>query len=140
MQSTLVNIYQFFIRQGLELAAPLWATSLTTANSMALDRVQAQATKVICYPLQLNADQRNKHLGLPNLKLRRDQLVKRCAIQMSKNEKFSFLFPRRAASKTRSFKPYVEPQCFTKRFSASSIATFISTLNNLSSADDQQRV
>ena len=66
------------------MATPFWATSLTEANSLALERAKARVTRVICWPSDISSVQRND-LKIQFLKSRGQEIVKRFAIQMTEN-------------------------------------------------------
>ena len=67
------------------MATFFWATSLTEANSLALERAKARVTRVICWPSDISSVQRNDHLKIQFLKSRGQEILKRFAVQMAEN-------------------------------------------------------
>ena len=127
---TLVTVFKLFIRQGLEIAAPLWTSALNKGQIAQLESVQCKVTSIILGPFPPPRSQnRRELLNLPPMQDHRLSLTKKFAIKMSQDSKFSYLFPKRDQSKTRNKQPYVTPICLTKRFQTSSIPSFIDILN-----------
>ena len=126
---TLLDIYKLFVRQGVEIAAPVWAGALTGGNRTQLEHVQMQATAVICGQAPLNYTQRLDKLSLLDLDSRRLQITKKFAIKFSADPRFSSLFPLAIGPITRNNKKYVEPLCKTRRYQTSPLVTFIKILN-----------
>ena len=128
---TLVDTYKLFVRQGLELAVPLWAPALSEGNSYLIERVQSKVSKVIIGPGPHSQDykQRISTLSLSTLSQRRSRLTTKFALKMANDEKYDYLFPRRQNNITRHSKPFIEPQYTTKRFQCSSIPSFIRIAN-----------
>lgn len=126
---TLVDIYKLFVRQGMEIASPAWSSGLTRGNITQLERVQSQATKVICGWTPLNSEQRFNKLSLQDLKSRRLQLTKKFAIQFSADPRFESLFPLSNGPATRNKNKHSVPQCNTRRYQTSPLVAFIDILN-----------
>ena len=129
--STQKEAYVLFVRPTLEMCAPLWAGALTQKQTKflvnSLERVQHNFCKIV-YPLKSYETSREL-LELQTLQERRIKLSKKCASKMSKNSKFTYLFPKVQNSKTRSKKQYREPKWKSIRYGFSSIPFFIRLLN-----------
>ena len=126
---TLLVIYKLFVRQGAEIAAPVWSGALTKGNSAQLERLQRQATKVMCGGAPLDYTQRLERLSLENLDQRRLKITKKFATKMASDKRFSELFPGKEGPSTRNNQIYTEPFCKTRRYSTNPIVTFIKLLN-----------
>ena len=127
---TLKEIYKLFVRQGLELCAPLWTTSISHYDSQSLERVQKLATRIILNNSHINYTDRLSSLGLQTLSSRRSTQLLSCAEKMAKDPKYKHLLPVNTRYRTRQAKKYVEPFCKTRRFKLSSIPQFIKALNS----------
>ena len=126
---TLVDIYKLFVRQGMEVASPAWSSGLTRGNIARLERIQSQATRVICGWTPLNSEQRLNKLSLQDLKSRRLQLTKKFAKQFAADSRFESLFPLSSGPATRNKNKYLVPQCNTRRYQTSPIVAFIEISN-----------
>ena len=120
-----MELYKLFIRQGLEFAAPLWTFALSKRNKEQLEKIQSQITNLILGHNNLSYFERLRELKLESLDQRRTNLTESFSDQMIKDERFEYLFPRKAYSSTRSKEKFVAPFCRTNRFKYSAIPKFI---------------
>ena len=127
----LTEIYKLFVRQSLELAAPLWTSSLTKKNINSIERIQHYATDLILGRRQqrIPYEDRLRELNLKSLEERRWDITLRYARNLSENKDFQYLFTKRLANRTRNQAKFVQPRTFTRRFQVSPIPTYIKLLN-----------
>ena len=88
-----------------------------------------QSTNLICGVAPLAYKQRLDKLSLKFLNQRQFDVIKKFAMKMSADDRFSDLFPRRDGPLTRNKKIYREPYCKTKRYLTSPLVTFLKILN-----------
>ena len=140
--STLIDVYKLFVRQGLEMSVPLWAPSITAHDSDQIERTQRKITAILCEGRGQTLDytEQMAALSLVSLSERRTAIIWKFAISMSRDEKYSNIFPKRKNIRTRNPNIYVEPQCLTRRYFSSSIPTFIRIANKEASAPSQAKV
>ena len=127
--SVLTLLFKLFVRSQLEVAAPLWANSITIGDRSRLERVQRAAVAVLTAGSRLDYGQSLQGLGLCNLEKRRQALVKKQAIKMAEDTRYSDFFELRTGSKTRSKNRYMEPTYKTNRMKFSAIPSFLRSLN-----------
>ena len=107
--SMLVELYKLFVRQGLEFAAPLWTFGLTQRNKADIERIQSNVTNLILGRNSLTYSERLRELQLTTLDSRRLSLARSCSDKMIKDARFSYLFPMKQVTSTRSRRKYVTP-------------------------------
>ena len=125
----LVELYKLFVRQGLEFAAPLWTFGLTQRNKADIERIQSNVTNLILGRNSLTYSERLRELQLTTLDSRRLSLARSCSDKMIKDARFSYLFPMKQVTSTRSREKYVTPLCLTNRLKNSAIPRFIEYQN-----------
>ena len=94
-----------------------------------LESVEKSAMKIICYRYRSYEDSLDE-LQIQKLSLRRREITRKFAINMSKNPKFTHLFPINNGPETRNRTKFIEPQCKLKRYFTSPIPHFIRIINN----------
>ena len=124
----MVDVYKLYIRQGLEISAPLWTGSLTKGECQALEKCLRLATSLILSSSPHLPYQRR--LQLPSLDGHRWEDTYRYAMGMFRDKRYAHLFPLKTSLKTRSSEIVETPTSFTRRFRTSSIPTFIQIINN----------
>ena len=135
---TLTLIYKLFIRQSLELAAPLWTSSLSKTNIDQLEKIQKYATSIITgaqsyQNAYIPYEDRLRDLMLPTLEERRWTLTANFARKLSENPDFNYLLQKRSFNRlTRNDTKYIQPRANTTRFQRSPVPTYISILNKIS--------
>ena len=70
-RDTLIEIYNLFVRQPLELACPLWTSGLTKSNINKIEKIQRRVTDIIIGENQLSYSQRMTELSMISLEGRR---------------------------------------------------------------------
>ena len=137
-KQTLTLIYKLFIRQSLELAAPLWTSSLSKSNIDQLEKIQKYATSIITggqthQNVYIPYEDRLRDLSLPTLEERRWTLTTNFARKFSENQDFNYLLQKRSVDRvTRNNSKYIQPRANTTRSQKSPLPTYISILNNIS--------
>ena len=126
-----LHIYKTYVRSVVEQSAVVWHSSLTTENTLALERVQRVAVKIILdgkysYKESLNI------LNIPTLKARRESLTVRFANNCLKNEKSRNMFKlntTRLNMKLRHKQKYKEIHSKTSRLYNSALPYMTRILN-----------
>ena len=129
---TLKEAFVLFVRPMLEFCSPLWAGALhhKTGKSLSdsLERIQMNFCKIATpkhdYLTSLNI------LKLQKISERRLFLAKRFGLKMSKNPKFSHLFPKFSGRDLRSNRKYHEPNWKCVRYGQSTIPFCIRLMND----------
>ena len=83
----LTDVYEKQIRSVLELAIPVWHSSLTQSNKISIERVQKSALQVILGPAYESYRCALKTIGLSTLEERRENICKTFAEKAIKNSK-----------------------------------------------------
>jgi hypothetical protein len=127
----LVDVYIKQVRSVLELAVPVWHSSLTVADKISIERVQKSALQII---LGLEYDSYKsacQHLGLETLEVRRKKLCKKFGIKAAKNAKHTKWFKvNTKISRTRQQQPQFCPVVSrTTRFDNSPLSYLTKVLN-----------
>ena len=125
----LVTVYVGFVRPLLEYACPVWHSSLTCAQSAALERIQKRALRLI-FP----GTSYNTSLDLArivDLETRRKTLCINFATKASRSEVGSDWFTENNPTRNlRKNKRYREPRCRTNRYQNSPIPFMTKLLNS----------
>ena len=129
---TILEYYMKEIRVHLELAVPVWHSSLTVKLSADIERVQRVAVGIILGQTEFNYDRLCTLLGLKPLYIRRQELCERFARktalpQCRHNDLFEI---QQSGYDTRS-NSYREHFCRTTRFYKSALPFLTRTLNQL---------
>ena len=127
----LVNVYVKQIRSVLELAVPVWHSSLTLADKLSIERVQKAALQVIFQQDYSSYSSACAAANLLTLDERRQNLCKKFAVKAVKNEKHTKWFKVNSkAKKTRQNQPSFCPVIArTTRFENSPISYLTKLLN-----------
>ena len=128
----LKTIYVLFIRSILEQSATVWHSSLTEENSNDLERVQKSAVKLILKEKYIGYQQGLAHIGLENLKERRENLCLEFARKCLKNDRLKHMFPRNSnihSMETRNHEKYKVQHANTGRLQKSAIIHMQKLLN-----------
>ena len=92
--TTLIDIFNLFIRSHLEFCAPLWAGNLSTKNCQDLERVQKTALKVILGPKYVSYENALEILEEVSLEERRTLLCLKFARKFSTHPNYGQLFQK----------------------------------------------
>ena len=127
----LLDVYMKQVRSVLELAVPVWHSSLTVADKLSIERVQKTALQIVLGPEYTCYRSALESTHLKSLEERRQQLCKKFGIKAIKNQKHTKWFkvnPRH--SRTRQQQPYLCPVVSrTRRFDNSPISYLTKLLN-----------
>ena len=129
--SQMLEVYFKQVRSILELAVPVWQSSLTISDKIKIERVQKCALRIIYGQDYLSYSSACKMSNLLSLEERRIQLCKKFALKALKSEKHSKWFKvNERASITRQKVPVFQPvMSRTTRFYNSPISYLTSLLN-----------
>ena len=130
-RETLIEIYNLFVRQNLELAAPLWTSSLTKSEINKIEKIQHRVTDLILGQNRLSYLQRLTELNMVSLEARRWTLTSNFVVKLSKDPEFKFLFPLKSYTGTRNKDKYREYKANTRRFKVSPIPSYVTILNRI---------
>ena len=127
----LIDVYVKQIRSVLELAVPVWHSSLTLANRLSIERVQKAALQVIFGPSFTSYKSACVAANLQTLETRRSNLCKKFAFKAVKNPKHKQWFKvNTKQSKTRQRQPFFcHVVTRTKRFKNSPLSYLTEILN-----------
>ena len=130
-QEQLIDIYTKQIRSILELAAPVWQSSLTQVNRSHIERVQRAALQVILGNKYTSYSSACQKANLPTLEERRVKLCKKFAQKAVRNTKHQKWFRVNIKPKnTRMSQPHFCPVIArTSRFDKSPISYLTNLLN-----------
>jgi len=85
----LITIFSGFVRPLAEYAAPIWHPGITVSQSVALERIQKRACRIIMGNKYISYDQAMQNCGLNSLSERRDKLCLSLLKSMMSSEQFS---------------------------------------------------
>ena len=129
--SDLVEIYILYIRSILESSAVVWHGSLTTGQSLELERIQKVALIFILKDKYEYYENALKVCGLSTLKERRTQLCLTFARKCVNSDKNKDLFPRKISTyNTRHPEKFVVTPARTDRLKNSAISYMQRLLNS----------
>ena len=120
-------------RVHLEMACPVWHSSLTLAQSRSLERCQRVAMAAIVGHWTLYLTDQLQELGLDRLDSRRIQICKRFAYTTSTKLRHKDIFPLAVTSHPRPGKAsrqYVEPLARTAMYQKSAVPYLVRLLNS----------
>ena len=132
-ETTLVNFWTAEGRVHLEMGCPVWHSSLTLAQSRALDRCQRVAMAAIVGHWAPSHTQQLADLGLSRLFARRVQICRRFAQSTAEKSRHRDIFtaahnnPGRQGKHTRH---YLEPRARTATYYKSPVPYLTRLLNN----------
>ena len=131
-KSTLLEAYHLHVRSKLEICVPLWHSSLTSNETIMIERVQKTAFAIILSSYG-SYSQTLISLGEVSLECRRLELCKTFAKRCAQNPRHTSLFPRPNESRplTRNGKPFMEYSCRKKRFYISAVPFLTRLLNDM---------
>ena len=129
----LSDVYKKQIRSVLELAIPVWHSSLTQTNRISIERVQKSALQVILGPAYESYRYACLKLNLLTLEERRDNICKKFAEKAIKNPKHKKWFKvNKLNERTRQKQTtYCNVFARTKRFENSPISYLTKILNKI---------
>ena len=127
----LIKIYRTQIRCVLELAVPVWQSSLSQADKIKIERVQKSALHIMMGEGYLSYNNALRVLSLETIESRRNLLCLKFARKCEKHEKFRNWFKlNQKTTNTRSKKfKYCEVSARLSRFKKSPISFLTSMLN-----------
>ena len=129
----LLRVWTSYLRPICEYAAPLWHSSITSAESSKIERIQKRALRLIlgsdytCYIDALTI------LNIPSMHQRREDLCLKFAKSLLKSPKFSYLLPFRNSDRELRRNPsglLLETRCNTDRYFNSTIPFLARFINN----------
>ena len=116
-----VQIYTLYIRSILEQSCVVWGTSITDAESLALERVQKCALRIIFKNEYISYTNALSMAGLSDLSTRRFKLIHTFAEKCIMNDKTKFMFPiHEQTANTRHSESYEVPCAYHDRLKNSS--------------------
>ena len=130
---TLVEYWKTEGRVHLEMACPVWHSSLTLAQARSLERCQRVAMAAIVGHWALSLTDQLQELGLERLDSRRIQICKRFAYTTSTKSRHKDIFPLAVTSHPRPGKAsrqYVEPLARTAMYQKSAVPYLVRLLNS----------
>ena len=129
--SQLIDVYIKQIRSVLELAVPVWHSSLTVADKLSIERVQKAALQVIFGQDYKSYSSACEVANLLTLDQRRQNLCKKFSLKAVNNPKHTKWFKvNTKVSKTRQQQPLFCPVVSrTTRFEKSPISYLTKLLN-----------
>ena len=130
-RSQLLDVYTKQVRSVLELAVPVWHSSLTVADKLSIERVQKAALQIVLGKEYTSYISACESANLKSLEERRQQLCKKFGIKAMKNLKHTKWFKVNTNyRRTRLQQPYLCPVLSrTKRFENSPISYLTKLLN-----------
>ena len=126
-------IYILYVRSILEQSATVWHSSLTEENISDLERIQKSAVKIILQEKYKGYENGLAHLGLDDLKTRREQLCLDFAKKCTKSKKMQHMFPKNDKNhvmKSRNQEFYQVQHANTSRFQKSALIYMQKLLND----------
>ena len=127
----LLDIYSKQVRSILEYAVPVWHSSITGEQNLAIERIQKIAFHIILGDQYKSYSSALKTLGMDTLSNRRTKLCLKFAKKSSKDPKFSKWFKIKDKQKpTRNKQKYHRVYCRTNRYEKSPISYLTNLLNN----------
>ena len=108
--SQLVDVYIKQIWSVLELAVPVWQSSLTLADKICIERVQKASLQLILGQGYISYSEACKSVHMLTLNERRQQLCKKFSLKAIKDKKHSKWFKVNSKrTKTRQKQPFFCP-------------------------------
>ena len=131
-QEDLLDIYSKQVRSILEYAVPVWHSSITGEQNLAIERIQKIALHIILGEQYKSYSSALKTLSMDTLRNRRIKLCQKFAKKSSKDSKFSKWFKINEKQKpTRNKKKkYCQVYCRTNRYEKSPLSYLTSLLNS----------
>ena len=126
---TLFDAYAKEVRSVLELAVPVWHSSLTRKQCLDIERVQRVAFKIILGPLYISYKQACKFVYTQTLEERRTKLCLKFAKKNLKSENCMFTKNTLLVNTRQPTKIVKEYRCRTGRYYKSSIPYLARLLN-----------
>ena len=130
----LVDIYKTYIRPLVEFAAPVWASGITNAQSLGLERVQRRALRIIAWPNLLPYNELLPLMNVTSLSDRRQELVSKFAHSLLQSERHRQLLPetrmRTSGRSLRNSSHLDIPRTRTARYKQSPLPYFVKLLNS----------
>ena len=127
-KTILFDVYTKEIRSIVELAVPVWHSSLTVSQSNSIEQVQKLSFKIILGNQYNSYPEAIQFFGTSTLKERRLTLCKKFALKNVKSDKSLFKLCD-LNSQTRSKKKVHEFKCNTTRFERSSLPFLAKLIN-----------
>ena len=125
----LFDAYIKEVRSILELAVPVWHSSLTRKQSLDIERVQKVAFRIILGPLYISYKQACQYLCTKTLEERRTKLCLKFAKKNLKSENCMFVKNTQSIITRQPTKIVKEYKCRTGRYYKSSIPYLARLLN-----------
>ena len=127
----LYDVYTKEIRSILELAVPVWHSSLTQKETKSIESIQKLAFKIILQADYLNYHQACKHFSALSLAERRDKLCLKFAKNNLKSDNNLFTKLAHNVNTRNTHNIVKEPFCITTRYKKSSIPYLARILNQM---------
>ena len=127
---SLFDAYTKEIRSILELAVPVWHSSLTKKQSLEIERIQKVSFKMILGPLYISYIQACKYFHTQSLEERRTKLCLKFAKKNLKSENCLFTKTSKTMNTRQPANLVKEYKCKTTRHYKSSIPYMARLLNS----------
>ena len=127
---TMFDVYTKEVRSLLELAVPVWHSSLTKHQTNDIERIQKIAFRIILGPLYQSYNQSCTYLATKTLEERRVKLCLKFARKNLKSENCLFQKFTKTVNTRQIGKLVHEYKCRTSRYRRSSIPYLAKLLND----------
>ena len=132
---TMQTLYQWYIRTGLEYAAPVWHSSLTQGDTLKLERIQKRCFRIILGPRYVTYENALRCLNTCTLAERREKLALRFGRSLLRSPTYRHWLPPTMGAvhgrATRHRGRLQVPLCRTERYRKSTIPYLTRKLNEL---------
>ena len=130
---SLLTLYTWYIRTGIEYAAPVWHSALTQAQRSRLERVQRRCFRIILGREYESYGQALTRLGCSTLEERREMLTRRFGKSLLRSPQHRDLLPPTVGQihgrNTRHRERLQPIQCTRQFYKQSTIPYIVSMLN-----------
>ena len=129
---TILDYYYKEVRVHLELAVPVWHSSLTRKLSDDIERVQRIAIGILVNKMEFSYNRECALLGVKPLYIRRQELCEKFAVKTASSKcRHSDLFQLQNSRYNTRHSFYREHLCHSSRFYKSSLPFLTRTINQL---------
>ena len=129
---TILDYYYKEVRVHLELAVPVWHSSLTRKLSDDIERVQRIAIGILVNKMEFSYNRECARLGVKPLYIRRQELCEKFAVKTASSKcRHSDLFQLQNSRYNTRHSFYREHLCHSSRFYKSSLPFLTRTINQL---------
>ena len=133
--STMITLYNWYIRTGLEYAVPVWHPGLTEAQHQRIERVQKRCFRIILGAQYNSYEVALETLRASSLRDRRENLTLRFGRSLLRSEQHRAMLPPTLGEvhgrRTRNRNNLPIVRCRTERYRNSTIPYIVRKLNGL---------